>query len=228
VPDPLDATTERALVDWVETRLRAGDPAHARGYQGSVYLYGQGGRRLIVKVAPGRGVHGRLQRWMLRREHDVYRRLAGFAGSPRCHGLLRGRYLVLDYIDAASLRAAPIVDPGFYFDTLLLYIKELHERGVAHADLKRRDNLLVIDGRRPCLIDFGAAVVRKPGFAPINHYLYRLAARFDFNAWAKLKYGGRFEDMTAADRVYYHRTRIERIARALKRSYLKLKSRITD
>ena len=68
--------------------------------------------------------------------------------------------------------------------------------------------------------------MRKPGFAPINHYLYRLAKRFDFNAWAKLKYDGRFEEMTAADRVYYHRTRIEKLARAIKRSYLKLKSRL--
>lgn len=223
--DPLDATSERALVDWIETRVRAGDPAHARGYQGSVYLYEQNGRRLIVKVAPGRGLHGWLQRLMLHRERDIYRHLIGFAGSPRCHGLLRGRYLVLDYVAAASLRNAPLVEPGTYFDTLLLYIKELHDRGVAHADLKRRDNLLVIDGRLPCLIDFGAAVARKPGFAPINHYLYRLAKRFDFNAWAKLKYDGRFEEMTAADRVYYHRTRIERLARALKRSYLKLKNR---
>ncbi|HLF23239.1 MAG TPA: hypothetical protein VI565_04885 [Burkholderiales bacterium] len=223
--DPLDATTERALIDWIETRLRSGGPAHARGYQGSVYLYQEGSRRLIVKVAPGRGIHGWLQRLMLRREYDVYRHLTGFAGSPRCHGLLRDRYLVLDYVDAASLRSAPLADPGVYFDALLLYIKELHDRGVAHADLKRRDNLLVIGGRLPCLIDFGAAIVRKPGFAPINHYLYRLAKRFDFNAWAKLKYDGRFDDMIAADRVYYHRTNIEKIARALKRSYLTLKRR---
>jgi len=227
MPDSLDATTERSLIDWIETRLRAGDPAHARGYQGSVYRFEQDGRRLIVKVAPGRGVHGWLQRLMLRRERDVYRRLAGFAGSPRCYGLLQNRYLVLDYIDAASMRTAPVEDPGKYFDMLLVYIKELHDRGVAHADLKRRDNLLVIDGRLPCLIDFGAAVVRKPGFAPLNHYIYRLAQRFDFNAWAKLKYDGRFEEMTAADRVYYHRTRIEKLARAIKRSYLKLKRRIT-
>jgi serine/threonine protein kinase len=226
MPDPLDPTTERALIDWIESRVSAGDPAHARGYQGSIYLYENEGRRLIVKVAPGRGLHGLLQRLMLRREHEVYRHLVGFAGSPRCHGLLRDRYLVLDYVDAASLRGAPVSDTGKYFDTLLRYIKELHDRGVAHADLKRRDNLLVIDGRLPCLIDFGAAVVRKPGFAPINHYLYRLAKRFDFNAWAKLKYDGRFEEMTAADRVYYHRTRIEKLARAIKRSYLKLKSRL--
>lgn len=222
----LDPGTERTLVEWIESRLQAGAPAHARGYQGTVHLYEQGGRRLILKVAPGGGLRGWLRRWMLRREYGVYRRLAGFAGAPRCHGLLNDRYLVLDYIDATPLRSAPVVDPRMYFDTLLLYIKELHDRGVAHADLKRRDNLLVIDGRLPCLIDFGAAIVRKPGFAPINRYLYRLAQRFDFNAWAKLKYNGRYEEMSPADRVYYQRTGVEKIARAIKRSYLSVKRRI--
>ena len=45
----------------------------------------------------------RLARWMLRREREIYRRLEGFTGSPRCHGLLADRYLVLDYIDGDSM-----------------------------------------------------------------------------------------------------------------------------
>ena len=226
ITDSLDPTTERALIEWIEARARAGEPAHARGYQGAVYLYEHDGRRLIVKAATGSGARGWLRRWMLRREYQTYQRLKGFAGSPACHGLIRGRYLVLDYIDAVPVRLEQITDPRTFFDTLFAHIKELHRRGVAHADLKRRDNLLVIDGRLPCLIDFGAAIVAKPGFAPINRRLYRLAQRFDFNAWAKLKYNGRVDQMTAEDRVYYHFTAIERIARTIKRSYLKLKRRI--
>jgi serine/threonine protein kinase len=124
------------------------------------------------------------------------------------------------------LREARIADRKIFFDTLFEQIQELHRRGVAHADLKRRDNLLVVDGRLPCLIDFGAAALRKPGFAPVNHYLYRLAKRFDYNAWAKLKYQGRMDELTPEDRAYYDRTGIEIVARAIKRSYLKLKRRI--
>lgn len=220
----LDLKTERALAAWIDAHVESGRAAHARGYQGAVYLYqADGQRRFAVKAAPGRGLWGWARRWMLRREHDAYRRLAGFAGSPRCYGLLRGRYLVLDYVQGVPLRRAQLADRGAFFDTLLAYIEEMHRRGVAHADLKRRDNLLVLDDRLPCLVDFGAAVVRKPGFAPLNRYLYALARRFDFNAWAKLKYEGRYEEMTAADRAYYRRTAVEKVARAVKRTYLNLK-----
>ena len=223
---PLDGSTERALIEWIEARTHAGDPAHASGYQGAVYLYETEGRRLLVKAAAGGGVAGLLRRWMLRREYDAYQRLTGFAGSPRCYGLIAGRYLVLEYIDGVSLRTGRIDDRLTYFDTLFAHISELHRRGVAHADLKRRDNLLVIGGRLPCLVDFGAAIVRKPGFAPINHYLYELARRFDFNAWAKLKYQGRMGELTPEDRPYYRRTIIEIVARAIKRPYVRLKRRV--
>ena len=83
----------------------------------------------------------------------------------------------------------------------------------------------MVGGRLPCLVDFGAAILRKPGFAPFNHYLYELARRLDFNAWAKLKYEGRMEELTPEDRPYYRRTVIEKVARAIKRSYLWLKRR---
>lgn len=223
---PLDAGTERGLIEWIEARAADGQAAHARGYQGAVYLYESSGRRFAVKVASGRGWRGYVRRWMLRQESEVYRRLAGFPGSPRCYGLLRGRYLVLDYVEGVPLRRAALSDRDRFFDTLLARILELHRRGVAHADLKRRDNLLVLGGDTPCLIDFGAAIVHKPGFAPLNHYLYALARRFDLNAWAKLKYDGRYQDMTPQDRAYFRRTAVERIARALKRTYLNVKRRV--
>jgi serine/threonine protein kinase len=142
--------------------------------------------------------------------------------------LIDGRYLVLEYIDSVSLRSGRIVDRRAYFDTLFAHIRELHRRGVAHADLKRKENILVIGGRLPCLVDFGAAIVRKPGFAPLNHYLYELARRFDLNAWAKLKYQGRMEELTPEDRPFYRRTIVEKIAHAIKRPYVWLKRRIVS
>lgn len=228
MPVTLDVATERALTGWVEASIGAKQPAHARGYQGAVYLYETHGRRFAIKAALGAGMRGWLARSMLRREFAAYRRLDGFTGSPRCYGLLKGRYLVLDYVDGVPLRSAEITDRRMFFDTLFAHIAELHRRGVAHADLKRKDNLLVIDGRLPCLVDFGAAVLRPNGFAPMRRYLYGIAQRFDLNAWAKLKYQGRLDEITPEDRLYYRRTRIETLARAVKHTYLRYRRRLTD
>jgi len=90
--------------------------------------------------------------------------------------------------------------------------------------LQKADNLLLVDGKHPCLLDFGAAVIRKSGFAPSNHFHYRFAERLDFNQWAKLKYRGRLEQMSEIDRVYYRRTRLEKLARSLKRIWRSLRA----
>jgi hypothetical protein len=84
----------------------------------------------------------------------------------------------------------------------------------------------VVDGKIPCVIDFGVAVLRKPGFAPINHYLYNLASTFDFNAWVKLKYNGRYEDLTENDGIYFNRTLVEKVSRWIKDTYLIAKKAI--
>jgi serine/threonine protein kinase len=98
---------------------------------------------------------------------------------------------------------------------------------VAHGDLKKKDNILVVDGRNPCLIDFGVAIIRKERFAPLNHYLYNLFKRFDYNAWAKLKYTDQKGGMDEADLQYVHRTMIERTAGWIKSLYIKGKGLFT-
>jgi len=222
----LENIAEDELVRWIETSIADNANIHGRGYQGHVYRFDGGGHRLIIKAASGRGALRWLRRALLRREHRIYKRLAGFRGSPRCYGLLRGRYLVLEYIEGVPMRHSGIADQKLFFERLLEYIQELHRRGVAHADLKRKDNLLVVDRRLPCLVDFGAAVAYRPGFAPLNHYLYDLARKFDYNAWIKLKYQGRLEDISEADRIYFNWTRVEVVAKWIKSNYLRLKHRL--
>jgi serine/threonine protein kinase len=222
MPWELDQPQDTDLVAWIERAVANGAGLLAKGYQGAVYLY-PGPPRLAIKTISGnvfsRWLHGR----MLRREYAAYQKLNDFAGCPRCYGLLDGRYLVLEYVESVPLRNATLTDHAVFYFTLFNHIVDMHGRGVAHFDLKKKDNLLVTPQGLPCLIDFGAAIVRKPGFAPINHYLYALAARFDFNAWVKLKYDGKFTQASDADRPYYQRTRIEKLARAIKRVYQRLK-----
>ena len=115
------------------------------------------------------------------------------------------------------------MDKQYFFYALLQLIKDMHAAGVAHGDLKKKDNILVINGKQPCVVDFGVAVIKKKRLAPINSYLYGLFRRFDYNAWAKLKYDGRFDNMSADDRQYYHRTVVEKAASWIKGNYVKVK-----
>lgn len=219
----MDNLTESELLQWVRESVKTGSNIFSYGYQGHAYLYEAKGQRLILKAPTGWGLSNLIRRAMLRNEYRVYSRLSGVRGVPRCYGLLDGRYLVLEFIDGFPVRSARITDRGRFFESLLNLIKELHKVGVAHTDLKKKDNLLVVGGRTPYVIDFGVAVVRKPGFAPINRYLYNLASKFDFNAWVKLKYDGKFENMAEEDRPYYNRTVVEKVSHWIKDTYLRVK-----
>jgi serine/threonine protein kinase len=222
----METITESELLAWIGTSVRDGRNILSRGYQGHVYLYQDKGHRLIIKVPMGWGLGRWIRLLMLRNEYRVYSKLSGMKGIPRCSGLLNNRYLVLEYIDGIPIRNARITDRNAFFEKLLTVIQDLHEAGVAHTDLKKKDNVLVVEGKIPCVIDFGVAVVRKPGFAPINHYLYHLTSTFDFNAWVKLKYGGKYEDVTEKDMIYYNRTLVEKISRWIKDTYLIVKKAI--
>lgn len=225
MPWALDRPTEDQLLRWIEVSLAQGAHRLGSGYQAQTLLFDDGASRLVIKAPTGRGLHRWLSRWMLRREARVYRQLDGFPGAPRFHGFLRDRYLVLEYIVGEPARYAEIDDRETFFAELLAHIKDLHARGVAHSDLQKKDNLWLVGGRHPCLLDFGAAVVRKPGFAPFNHVHFRFAEQLDFNQWVKLKYRGRLEAMSAQDRVFYRRTAPEKIARMLKYPFRRIRDK---
>jgi serine/threonine protein kinase len=215
--------SETELLQWIKSNQKSGSNVLSRGYQGCVYLYEDNRQRLIIKAPMGWGLGWLIRLRMLRNEYRAYSRLSEIQGIARCYGLLDGRYLVLEHIDGIPIRNAQITHQHLFFETLLKVIKELHHVGVAHTDLKKKDNVLVVDGKSPCLIDFGVAVVRKPGFAPLNHYLYHIASIFDFNAWVKLKYDGDYAKITPEDKEYFNRTRIEKVSRWIKDHYEILK-----
>jgi len=215
---------EKELLHFIKRSVETNSNILNRGYQANVYLYkGKDGRRLIIKAPTGWWLGKLIRRMMLRKECEAYSRLQHLEGIPRCLGLIDGCYLVLEFIDGITARKAEIKDRKFFFEAFLNLIKQLHIAGVAHADLKKKDNILVVHGRKPYIIDFGVAVIKKHGFAPLNSYLYNTAKKFDFNAWVKLKYDGKYEDMSEKDSRYYERTLIEKEARWIKDRYLIVK-----
>ncbi len=211
---------DERLRAWILSSLQSGQNVLSGGYQGTVLFYRDGSPRLVIKVAPQSAWQQPLWLPMLRHEYRVYQQLEGLAGVPHCYGLLDDRFLVLEYIDGASLRDGRIGGGrARFFEEFRKLLESLHVRGVAHADLKKKDNILIAADNRPYLVDFGVAVIRKPGFAPFNHRLFDIAVRFDFNAWIKHKYRRHYAEVNAVDRAYLRRTPVEWVSRMIKQPY---------
>lgn len=205
--------------------LREGERLDGRGYQGSIHTGQIGDQKILIKSAAGTGLTAWLNRWMLRREYDIYRRLRGVSGIPNCFGLFLDRHLVLEHVDARTMRETTISDRDAFFHEMFEIIESLHERGVAHGDLKRKDNILVTRDSRPCLIDFGVSIYHKPGFHPFNHFRHSFSHQHDYNAWLKHKYNRDFSNMSPEDAEYFQSLWIERVSRRLKRAWTKLTRR---
>ena len=210
---------ESALKLWVENSLRDNNHILAAGYQGKTLEYKDAQHHLVIKVPHGSGLIKFFHTLMLRHEHRVYQQLEGFSACPKCYGMLANTYLILEYIDAKPIRERRPESPDIFFSHLLDQIKEMHRRQVAHMDLKKKDNLMVGANQQAWIIDFGASVIYKNGFHPLNHFWYKLAQQFDYNAWVKHKYHNNQDNISVQDNQYYRRTIIERIARRLKSVY---------
>lgn len=185
--------------DWVERSLEQQQNILAVSNQGTLLEYQNGGQHLVVKAAMGRGLVRKVRERTLLREYQAYQRMDGLAGVPRCLGLVDGRYLVLEFIQARPYRDATWVDRDRWFDELLAVLRSFHQRGVSHGDLKSKSNIMVTADEKPIVIDFGTAFLHKPGFHPVNNYLFEHGRRMDINAWVKHKYHGSYENIAGAD-----------------------------
>jgi serine/threonine protein kinase len=199
----------------------------SRGYQGAVYVQGSGADLRVVKQPMGGRLARRLRAAMLRREFAAYQRVTGIRGIPRCFGLQDDGSLMLEYLPGEAYRETvpALKDREHFFRLFHQQILALHAAGVAHADLKRRGNLLISPDGEPVLLDFGSAVLRSAGGGWLNRLLFRQACRMDLNAWIKLKYRRRFDLITAEDRASYQPTALEAIARVVRRSWRKVTGR---
>ena len=162
---------------WIEHSLKARENILAVSNQGTILLYQRDGVELIVKTPMGGGLLRRARQKTLRREFAAYRRMHDLAGVPGCHGLVDGQYLVLEYIHGTRYRHASWTDRNQWFVEFLEVLRSIHTRGVSHGDLKSKANILVTADEKPCVIDFGTAFLLKPGFHPVNNWLFEYGNR---------------------------------------------------
>src|SRR6185312_16486393 len=86
-----------------------------------------------------------------------------------------------------------LVDREAFFAKLKSTVDAMHEAGIAHGDLKRKNNIIVGAGEQPYLIDFGIACRRDARDGLWNRWVFATFRQMDLNAWLKLKYGRRVD-----------------------------------
>ena len=180
--DALSSLCRANLAERIDRQLSSGGWTKAR-----VSLVRDGERRVVVKDfaaerAPLRRLLGRV---LLRRELRAYRALVGHPAVPRVIGELDDWGLVLEYRPGTLLsRSLKGQLPADFVERLREAIELMHERGVAHLDLRHRSNILAGEDGRPVLIDFASAICFRPGGLGARLLLPWLA-RIDRGALAK-------------------------------------------
>lgn len=99
--------------------------------------------------------------WLARREARALRCVAGLAATPQ---LLRwdGRRLDRSYLDGAAMYQRPPHGDVDYFRRARRLLQQLHRRGLAHNDLAKEANWLVLADGSPAIIDFQLATRGHP------------------------------------------------------------------
>lgn len=95
--------------------------------------------------------------WLARREARALQCIDGLPATPR---LLRwdGRKLDRSYMEGAAMYQSPPHGDLAYFQRARRLLQQLHRRGLAHNDLAKEANWLVLVDGSPAIIDFQLAV----------------------------------------------------------------------
>ena len=99
--------------------------------------------------------------WLARREARALSQVDGLPAVPR---LLRwdGRCLDRSYLAGAAMYQRPPHSDTAYFHRARHLLQQLHRRGLAHNDLAKEANWLVLADGSPGIVDFQLAVAGPP------------------------------------------------------------------
>ena len=121
------------------------------------------------------------------RETAAYGLLAGVPGVPRLAARLDPFGFVMEFKEGSILppRSGRAELGMEFFDALNDVVGVMHDRGVAHGDLRRK-NILVDAQRRPVLLDFETATIRRDRW--FSRRFFRMIQRVDRLKVLKIKH----------------------------------------
>lgn len=186
-----------------------------------LWLLEEDGVRVVVKDYSTNGFLFRntIGRFLVWRECKAYRRLQGLDGVPAFYGTLEGLALIVEALPGQNVEGLEHETrlPEKFFQDLRALVEEIHQRGLAHCDLKRAPNTLLGPDGKPYIVDWSAAILeRECRFFPLS-YIYRLFLQDDFNGIIKLQLRHRPWDVHPDEkRQYLRRNPMERVIRTIR------------
>ena len=146
------------------------------------------GRKIIVKDFKKSGWFFKttLGPIMIAREYDVLERLRDVDGVPRPVQMIDKYAFAMEYVDGVSLDK--ITDKKYLtaelFDGFKKIVAEMHERNIAHCDLRCNGNYMRRRDGKPYIIDFAAAMIK--GKNAMHTWFYNNFEDADTNAVLRL------------------------------------------
>lgn len=171
-----------------------------------------GGGPMVVKDFAAKAwwvrLLGRLQIW---REHRAYRHLGGLPGVPGLIGRIDAHALAIEKVEGRQLgKVADRREDGTAkLARLRTVVERIHGVGLAHLDLRARENVLVTPEGAIFVVDFASAVRFRPG-GLAHRLLFPWFERVDRSALLKWKVILEAGPLTGRERTFLKRHRFWR------------------
>lgn len=130
---------------------------HGNGIHADLRLLKTAGQLWVVKDFSARPwwLRQSIGRWLIRHELAALRKLEGLAGAPKAVTRMDGFALAYHYVEGVplSMTSSEHLPPAF-FRRYEQMVEAMHQRGIAHLNLRHGNNVLVTPDQQPVIIDF--------------------------------------------------------------------------
>jgi serine/threonine protein kinase len=154
--------------------------------QANIWLVIYNNQEYVLRDYSGkhRLFHRILCRWAISRELLAFKKLQGVSGIPQFIKSLSSDQYLIEYIPSTPLAKVSSGLDSSFFEKLKGIVREMHQRGVAHCDL-RKTNILVSANQTPYIIDFTTACWNHPF---IFRIIFNYCCYLDFRRIVKAKW----------------------------------------
>ncbi len=162
--------------------------SRGRAANADVRLLAIDGQRWVVKdfSACPWFIRNSLGRWMIGRELRALQRLDGIAGIPEGARRIDRYAFSYHFIEARPLAKVPAAElsPAFFLAYEKL-VRQMHERGLVHLDLRNSGNVLVSPDFQPILIDFQSWLALPRWWPALARYLQKIDLSGVYKFWTR-------------------------------------------